>query len=736
MKKKALKALGLSILTIIFTISISSNFANAATTEEDYFPTSNSASYDFPLTLNVDSKTVVTTGNTGSLMIGDGSVETTPTVSIVLPIIICIIASVVAYLVLRQAKSFKQKSSETLELSSGKAPKYLAMVKNPALLLAVCFGLGCAVPAFFLQAGISRADSDEIKDLDYDTTDFQTYVDKKENPYGIKIDVSFNNTRKEGQTDEEKVEEAANSGLNAEPKSERKIEDNGEFIVGSVDATFTTYNPAGYFATYGMKSGIKCNATDNAEKLEKCYESTNLVSEDNIIPSITNKMSKADFEKLNTAAWGWSDDGEYYYPLYWTVDSTASEYEKNQTIYFAMKLTSSTPAGTYISANNFQIYAENNKLDNDRFAYYSISYKDGERDFVPAGNYFPLFLKERPGKIFITSSAPNAGNECKKFVGWSEKTQAEYDAVTDKSTIKLYKAGEAYSVSEKTTNYLLNAIWEETNEGCKKYTVSIDDSFKFTNTELNDDGDVVYEKTATHYCDPSLASVSDCVTTFTVGEEQKSVESLYIEHAQNQFTKTKATSVVYDLISDIGIPELKGFTFGGWDLHMFDSTSEEYVPSIRFVYNSKENKFNRIKYGEETVATTSLELTSDEKTTDIYIRLEALWALNSPTLRAKYYSNGGTLLGDFESNEENGTWDAESRPNDRPTIYTFNSHDGEEWYDGRDWFRASITNDDPFDYDTIGPEKRSFGINIDDLLSVDKDNACYVEIIYGEAKDD
>lgn len=659
-KKKSFKILALSISAIMFMVLAVPGFASAASADDDpavdFFPTINSASIDFPITLNVEAKEVGT-GDTG-FFTSENVSDKTSSVSIVLPVVICIIASVLAYIVLRQAKTFKQKSSESLELSSANIPRVLLMVKNPALLLAVCFGFGCAIPTFFLQANVSKADAEKVTDLDYETTDFQTYVANKVNPYGIEIDYEYNHTLKDNKTDEELVEEAEMVETEIEPKSERKIEENGEFVVGSVDVSFTTYNPNGFFADYGMKSGVKCNASDKKESLENCYEKTNLVNGENKIPSITKAMPKAEFEKLGTAAWGWSDDGKTYYPLYWPSSRGESTYDKSQTIYFAIKLTSNTPAGAYQSADNFQVYAENNKLTNDMFGQASITYKNGEQIISPRETQWPLFLRTRPGQLIITETVPGNDGKCEKFIGWSEKTQADYNTASDKNSIKLYHAGEKFAVSSEkmtpsteTNNYtvaILNAIWEETTEGCNEYNVQVDQSFEMIGVvgrEIKEGEDVVdiipeyaTENGEYKYAKYCPESKPDCLSTFidTSGHE-KNISKLYTSLAVGSQKQTTNDTETFDLLTDIHVPKLKGYKFLGWELWELSGTGVEMTEE--YIY--KDGEFY-VKEGETENKKNTITVNKKGERTTVF--LTAKWELNKPIIKVKFIGQDGETV--------------------------------------------------------------------------------------------
>lgn len=674
-KKKSFKVLVLSILTIMCTVLAVPGFASADAADgeaaADYFPTVNSASIDFPITLNVEPKS----SDTG-FFTSENVSDKTPSASILLPVTICIVASILAYVVLRQVKAFRQKNSESLELSSADMPRILLMAKNPALLLAVCFGFGCAVPTFFLQANISRAGAEKVTDLDYETTNFQTYVDKNENPYKIAIDYEYNHSFKESKTDKELVGEAEAAKTDNQPKSERKIEDNGEFIVGSVDVSFTTYNPNGFFADYGMKSGVKCNASDKKENIEKCYAKTNLVNGENKIPSITKEMTKAEFEKLDTAAWGWSDDGETYYPLYWSGSSDEPDNNKNQTIYFAIKLTSNTPAGAYQSSDNFQIYAENNKLTNDMFGKYSITYRNGEENVAPEETQWPLFLKEKPGVLIVTNTIPDAKGECKKFIGWSENNDS-----SDKKSIKLYQPKENFKVSpemmedpDKDGNYVvatLYAIWEETKEGCLTYNVYVDQSFYFVNAVELEDG-IDYEKDddgepfRKHYCPENVTS--DCITEIDIDNEEHKIKDLYNRKARSFQKSTQKKSTTIDLIKDIGIPELRGFEFTGWSL----VTTEGNISKIDEYHYQKDGDKEYFTKNEDDKEQNTIELIMEEDETKKDVYLTAQWSLNKPIFEIKYYRDDDTYIGNSTSDGDDSKWVVkDSNPNGVSTIYDF-----------------------------------------------------------------
>ncbi len=662
-KKKSLKILVLSILTIIFTITAFPGFANASgDSVAEYFPTVNHDSYDFPIVLNVDAKGVGT-GNTG-FMTMDSDQEKVSAVSIVLPIIICLAASAVAYIVLRQIKIFKQKNSDSLELLTESTSRFLSMIKNPSLLLAICFGLGCAAPVFFLQANISKADAHEITDIDYDSTDFSTYNGR--NPYGIKIDVGYNNLLNSSRTDEEMIADAAEEEAGIEPKFERKIEEDGEFVVGSVDATFTTFNYNGFFADYSMKSGVVCAEETDAE-IQECREKTNLVNGDNKIPSITEPMTKAEFEKLKTAAWGWSDDGKDYYPLFWpSVREDPIMDEKNQTIYFAVKLTNSVAPGAYQSADNFQIYAENNKLTNNMFGYYNILYRNGGDSFGLANPINPLFLKDKPGKIDTTSEVPSANGECKEFIGWSEKTQVEYDNAEDKTTIKLYHAGDKITITKEMVEQAereasgdhtrplpvitLNAIWRSISVGCNEYNVQIDQGFEMIDVvpdeekdgeakyATDDDGEYEYTK----YCPESKP---DCLSTFidTSGHE-KNISSLYSTLAAGVQRHTTNETETFDLLTEIGVPELKGYKFLGWELWELSGTVVEMTEE--YIY--KDGEFY-VKNGETESKENEITINKAGDITDII--LSAKWELNQPIIKVKFIDPSEPGLGTWSSDD-------------------------------------------------------------------------------------
>lgn len=667
-KKKSLKILVLSILTIIFTITAFPGFANASgDSVAEYFPTVNHDSYDFPIVLNVDAKGVGT-GNTGFMTMDSGQ-EKVSAVSIVLPIIICLTASAVAYIILRQIKIFKQKNSDSLELLTESTSRFLSMIKNPSLLLAICFGLGCAAPVFFLQANISKADAHEITDIDYDSTDFSTYNGR--NPYGIKIDVGYNNLLNSSRTDEEMIADAAEEEAGIEPKFERKIEEDGEFVVGSVDATFTTFNYNGFFADYSMKSGVACAEETDAE-IQECREKTNLVNGDNKIPSITEPMTKAEFEKLKTAAWGWSDDGKDYYPLFWpSVREDPIMDEKNQTIYFAVKLTNSVAPGAYQSADNFQIYAENNKLTNNMFGYYEISYKNGREFFGLAEPIIPLFLKDKPGKIVITSEVPPTHGECKEFIGWSEKTQVEYDNAEDKTTIKLYHAGDKITITKEMVEQAereasgdhtrplpvitLNAIWKSTNTGCNEYNVQIDQSFKMIGVvgrEVKEGEDVVDiipeyatengEYKYTKYCpEPE----SDCLSTFEdASGHEKNISSLYLALAVGSQKRTTNETETFDLLTEIGVPKLKGYKFLGWEL--WEST--ETGPRMTKDYVYKDGEFYA-KDGEIENKENAFTINKAGDKTNVF--LNAKWELNQPIIKVKFIDLSEPGLGTWSSDD-------------------------------------------------------------------------------------
>lgn len=670
-KKKSFKVLVLSILTIMCTVLAVPSFASADAADgeaaADYFPTVNHDSYDFPIVLNVDAKGVGT-GNTG-FMTMDIDQEKVSAVSIVLPIIICLTASAVAYIVLRQIKTFKQKNSDSLELLTESTSRFISMIKNPSLLLAICFGLGCAAPVFFLQANISKADAHEITDIDYDSTDFSTYNGR--NPYGIKIDVGYNNLLNSSRTDEEMIADAAEEEAGIEPKFERIIEEDGEFVVGSVDATFTTFNYNGFFADYSMKSGVVC-AEETDAGIQECREKTNLVNGDNKIPSITEKMTKAEFEKLKTAAWGWSDDGKDYYPLFWpSVREDPIMDEKNQTIYFAVKLTNSVAPGAYQSADNFQIYAENNKLTNNMFGYYNISYRNGGDSFGLANPINPLFLKDKPGKIAVTSEVPSANGECKEFIGWSETTQVDYVNAEDETTIKLYHAGDKITVTKEMVEQAereasgdhtrplpvitLNAIWKNTNTGCNEYNVQIDQSFKMIGVvgrEIKEGEDVVDiipeyatengEYKYTKYCPESKP---DCLSTFIdISGHEKNISSLYSTLAVSVQKRTTNETETFDLLSKIGVPELKGYKFLGWEL--WESTETGLRMTKDYVY--KNGEFY-VKNGETESKENKITINKAGDKTSVF--LSAKWELNSPIIKVKFIDPSEPGLGTWSSDD-------------------------------------------------------------------------------------
>lgn len=719
--------------------------ANAASNETttDYFPTVNSASVDFPITVNVYTGDV-DAGNTG-FFTSEKTSDGAPKVSIALPILVCVIASVLAYIVLRQAKAFRQKNSESLELSSTNTPKILTMVKNPALLLAVCFGFGCAVPTFFLQAGVSRADAEKVTDIDYATTDFQTYVDKKENPYGIAIDYEYNHTLKDGKTDEELVKEAESAETDIEPKSERKIEENGEFIVGSVDLTFTTYNPNGFFADYGVKSGARCSAEDKKERLEQCYKATNLVKDDDVIPSIKEPMSKADFEKLGTAAWGWSDDGKTYYPLYYMIDPTLSTYEKNQTIYFAIKLTSSTPTGAYQSAENFQIYAENNKLTNGMFGKYQLNYNnDGEDMEIP--NQSKLFLKTNPGMLDITNVIPGDHGECKKFLGWSRDDSAEdktlYNSNDDKNNKFKVTAAMIDEAEKKAPDEddgpisvaTLNSNWEPTETGCNTYTVVVNQGFEML--DVDDDakystkgGEYEYKK----YC-PEVAGDNDCLTKYeyeTPDGEKKEIDiaSLYTQKANGDQERTTNETATFDLKADIGVPVLKGFRFDGWEL--YEMSGSGYAKTKEYDYDSTEKEFYE-KSGESPVKKNTITINKKGETTTVF--LNAKWTLNDPIITVTYYVQ--------DEDDEDGWSDIATWSSDDNEEIKATRHDGgniEQWIDKNDGMDkisgpaliydfgsfknvSGLTCDDDGEGCMWSPNKTKRSIRVEDLAEAEPDN--------------
>ncbi len=468
--------------------------------------------------------TVPETGNHGFLMTDLEDADKTENKSFIFPIIVCIVATVIAFLVLSKAKLLQRKSSDfskSFKTFNINSPKILQKIKNPALLLAICFGIGVASPLFILNSITSTATTSEIEKINYSEHDFDADIDAGVNPFKIALKYPSSNS-----------------------------ENDTQFSLLEVKLEATTYNPTGYTIFLDPD----CVATNEVagEKSTCKKNGTSLVGEKAKIPSIKKETTLEEFKKQTSAGWGWSTDGKTFFP----ADSYI-ELENGGTIYYAIKSADSTPSGEYQIPQN--IIALTNSID-DEFGEYTLSYSN------PAITEKKTFYKKDPGYFTVIDPEQREGY---LFNGWA----------TDASAKKaVYKKGDR--IKPAITETKLYGVWEKTGYDYD-YRVVFDQGYYFH--EIMGDGETPCGTTEGTICGDEqdiedIKRRAGVSKYYQIHETPENGEHfVYIVKAIQE--PSNDSSITIDLNSKnskdefIYVPKLKGYTFLGWTDFDFTTTS-------------------------------------------------------------------------------------------------------------------------------------------------------------------
>lgn len=360
-----------------------------------------------PYTIRVEVKntgSVPDTGDHGFMTAELNGSDKTEQKSFISPIITFIISTIIALIILSKIKTIQRKNIGFTKASNHfglNTPRIFHKIKNPALLLAICFGISVSTPLFILNSITSIA-TDGVEKINYREHDFDADIENGINPFQIKL---------------------------KEPTFNAKNGQNISLIEVKIEAE--TYNPTGYKVILDPD----CVVIDKivGEK-SKCEETgTNLVSEKNKIPSIKKEMTIKEMKAQSSAGWGWSVDGENFTPANETIVLSGGD-----TIYYAIKTSDETPDGVYTIPQN--VVALTNTID-DEFAKYTINYSDLNI------SESKTFYKKEPGYFVV--KAPKDG--VNPFKGWSlEKTPVDDTALFQPDS----------HLTPKSTETNLYAIWD------------------------------------------------------------------------------------------------------------------------------------------------------------------------------------------------------------------------------------------------------------------------------------
>lgn len=606
------------VLIAIFSIVFVSGSAFAArnTGEAEFFK-SNYVTQPIVYEVNVQSSaaSVPETGNHGFLT---GNIEsyTSENKTFISPIIVCLVATIVAFLALTKAKSFQRKnaqSSKTFGLS-GSSQKTFQKIKNPALLLAICFGLGVSSP-FFIFESISSIATTGVEKINYKEHDFDTDIAKGINPF----DIAFKEIKTQSTSDT-------------------------DFSIAEVKLEAETYNPTGYYIF--IETG--CKYTNRLAEKTICDEeaNTDLVGEKAKIPSIKESMSIDDLKKQKKAGWGWSTDGKNFYSA-----DTPLPLENGGSVYFAIRSSAEIPSGKYKITN--QITAITNDINNE-FAEYKLAYDDGTSETK-------TFYKKDPGHFKIKSPADPTG-----FKGWAET------GGSDKAT---YQPGSEFTPI--LLNTILYAVYEKEEV---TYNITFDQGYYFQEMieKYNAEGEVIgYEPCSStnedYYCGEDEnenkkragekkyqpIDGTDHFRYIVKGISSKTTEDEY-QINLNELDNTEPGKPIY-------VPMLKGYTFLGWtdfdpdicNINMIESHDgtgandetelENTIACLKdkekgtfYHFDSNTRKFEILSSDTSEETTNAIiTLTPENNSLNFY----AVYKLNEITYGIDYYNDAGIKTG-------------------------------------------------------------------------------------------
>ena len=515
----------IAIFSVVFVSGSAFALDNGRSTKEAEFFGVNYDTKEIDFKLQVKSPDVPDTGNHGFLT---SEVENlgSENKTFISPIIICLIATIVAFLVLTKAKTFQRKniqSSKSFGLYSSNRRTF-QKIKNPALLLAICFGLGVSSP-FFIFESISSIATTGVEKINFKEHDFDADIEKGINPFGIAL---------------------------KEAKSQSTSDT--DFSITEVKLEAETYNPTGYliFIDAGCIYTNQAISQLTGETTTICDEeaSTDLVGEKAKIPSIKEDMSIEDFKKQKKAGWGWSKDGKNFHsvdtPL--TFEDLTLE-NPSVSIYFAVKSSAEIPGGTYKITN--QITAVTNDVNNE-FAEYRLAYDDGTSETK-------TFYKREPGHFKIKSPADSTG-----FDGWAEtggSDKATYQPGDDFEptllTTILYAVRKYdYQINFKQGYYFHEYYVDDIS------TPSIVEPCDTTNYQCGEDEEEIKRRAGLAQYDLANDKEGEKHFEYYVKDKASKTEPIMI----NLNEKDSKGDYLY-------VPRLKGYTFLGWT--DFDFTKTE-----------------------------------------------------------------------------------------------------------------------------------------------------------------